>query len=316
MVAKGQRMVVAFAGDRCWGVDGDGKTEIVVAPSDDTIRLIDAKGRPRWVISAPATYKTKPQVGVWDGRTQIVVGIHDVGVWSLDQDGNRLWDWPIDRRMSFATLADINGDGEDEILVNVAGCSLMVLNGLGKELWDANTSQGPSQWRICSPPAVATIDGQTTVLMGTERDGLVAMDSTGQLLWSSAADGVVAGGAVRVETADGGRIVYGSTDQHVRCVDDGGNLVWATALVGSIQATPTVAEIGDGGDLYILIGSGRQMSVAVLDIYGNIAAKLPGDAVWGQSVAYTKGDAIYIASDACVRSVDVAQALDIFRRST
>jgi hypothetical protein len=116
---------IAFAlGD----VDGDGALDIAFGSADGHVYVISANGQMTWRFDVHAPI-TQVAVGDLDGDARLevaasTIGLQRVGargVYGIDSDGTQLWFWPrvnVSSVKGFNDLviADVNGDGRDDVL--------------------------------------------------------------------------------------------------------------------------------------------------------------------------------------------------------
>ena len=105
--------------------NGDGKTDLGVYRRDGTF-VLDINGNGGWdkddKIFAFGHPGDIPIAGDWNGDGRSKVGVFHEGFWSLDYDGNQLWDTTKDKFIAFGGVAgdtpvigDWNGDGRTKI---------------------------------------------------------------------------------------------------------------------------------------------------------------------------------------------------------
>ncbi len=189
-----------------YDLDADGVLEVVVHALDQTIYVFDATGRV--VATLPTTYPAawdveavlnSVAVAVMEPRAppSIVVTNHAAYVtrWQYDPIASRegsmvfdkMWEWRMDACLDHPgmdagpTLADLDNDGELEVLVQVEELGLYALDGDGSLLWGHCWGGGNSA------PAAADLDGDGTVEAIFASDaGFISVfrGATGQPVWT------------------------------------------------------------------------------------------------------------------------------------
>ena len=181
----------------------------------------------------------------------LVVGLFPaLGTWASAAGANAphlLWKIDTTTRLYTAgTLADINGDGLDEILL--AGMNeVIAVNGSGKILWRNAVKE-----RYCTYPSVLMRKGEPPLIFVADNGGnLRCLDGTGKDVWQArlGAPSNWSAAAVSDINADGRAEVIQTDESGKVWAFDArtGKPLWQTALEGSIPASPSVGDLtGDG----------------------------------------------------------------------
>jgi outer membrane protein assembly factor BamB len=117
-------------------IDGDGKFEIASAGYGDGVRVIDARtGKVLWSLSAPAPTGARVAAANIDGRAGDEIlypaGTTLVAITGDRTSGRVLWTWNGPAALSLPAVADVDGDGQAEILVQDATGTVHCLDGRG-----------------------------------------------------------------------------------------------------------------------------------------------------------------------------------------
>jgi len=214
--------------------------------------------------------------------------------------------WSVDLKTfleSAPTLADIDHDGREEVLV--AGREeLIALNKNGKELWRWRTRQ-----RFMTYPAVLQRSGLPALIYVADTGKLFScLDGKGQVVWQSELNAANSWSApVLNDLNQDGRMEVVTTDQTgmVWAFDAlGGRLIWKSQIRG-MPANPAAADVDqDGGSELVFITSAGW--VTVLDQNGAL--------VWNHEIGGTSADwatsspVLFAASDRQVRIVAASNA--------
>jgi predicted esterase len=125
------------AGD--WNLDGE--REILVSDANDpaNLHVIDSNGREIETVGLP-TWFQRIQCGSINGQPTLLAykrGGRSVKV--LDRDGKKLWAYACEQGVSCANWGDLDGDGNDEMVVGMMGLrGLHAVSENGKRLWEVS----------------------------------------------------------------------------------------------------------------------------------------------------------------------------------
>lgn len=212
---------------------------------------------------------------------------------------SQLWSADLNSFLESApTLADIDNDGRDEVLV--AGREeLIALNKNGKELWRWRTRQ-----RFMTYPAVLQRPGLPALIYAPDTGKLFScLDGNGKVVWQSELNAANSWSApVLNDLNQDGRMEVVTTDQTgmVWAFDAvGGRLIWKSQILG-MPANPAVADIDqNGGSELVFITSAGW--VTMLDQNGALVWR---HEIGGQSADWaTSSPVLFAASDRQVRIV-------------
>jgi outer membrane protein assembly factor BamB len=122
-------------------VDGDGRIEVVIGSNAGTLFVFDGQGRVKYTHQAEKFIESSPALGDidGDGRIEIIVGSHDFKLYALRAVPGQprlqvLWTFTPAQAanifFSSPTLADIDGDGELELVVGNNSGELFAFDGV------------------------------------------------------------------------------------------------------------------------------------------------------------------------------------------
>jgi len=173
-------------------LDGDGANEILVSNADRRVYAFDCSGRPLWKRPIEWGVFTAMWPGIWDGRFALVGGtsrpsIHGYAI-QLGRDGavvghcqrSDLVCWSMPAAMRDLLVADIDGDGADEIVTAVdTNCrQLVAYRPNGTLLWDLDVGAAAA--------ALAYDPVERRVLCAADAGHVVAVSGmTGRREWCS-----------------------------------------------------------------------------------------------------------------------------------
>ena len=199
-----------------------------------------------------------------DTQTGQVLGIvaaeGDAGVVCFDLQGQPRWSYAMTPPVTAApAVADIDGDGAEEIVAVDSKGLLVALTGAGELLWSAVLSGGVEA-DAC--PAVCDLDGdgRAEILAGDATGTLSCLDRSGKLLWRFSGDGSAMGPVLAVDLYDspGKEIVVTSHDQHVYALTARGEWMWDLYFPTDLfpNTLPILADVEGDGVPELYIGGG------------------------------------------------------------
>lgn len=162
-----------------------------------------------------------------DNIDDIVVGASDGKVHAYTGNGSKLWDYDTGNMAieSKPAIADIDGDGKNEVIVSAGSTFTAANSGAGVYILRNN---------------------------GTLR---CAFTDTGDFDGNGVHDGVYASPAVADLDGDGqSEIVFGGFDAQVRVMDNNCNILAGRFVRDTIWSSPAIADMNDDGKPEIIIG--------------------------------------------------------------
>ena len=212
-------------------LDLDGRTDIVIAAAGGEgenllYRLADG-GEVMWKINLPAPATAGVTLGDVDrdGTLDILVACGPQ-LLCYDARGKLKWSFATTEEIdSFATIADLDGDGAPEVIFGANDNQLHVLNADGTEKWRFATKS----W-IVGGVSVADLDGdgQLEVIFGSMDFNIYCLDSRGRLKWKHETEDWVASSPAVADVDGDGKLetLASSDDGHLYCLSHLGTLKW------------------------------------------------------------------------------------------
>jgi len=298
------------AGSPCLiDLDRDGRAEIVTATTSGTVQVIGADGRPRagWPRRTDETFYAAPSAGDidGDGRPEIVIPAFSGRLYAWRADGSPVPGWPQvllargEEQVAIAgaaALADLDGNGRDEICVGTLAGKVWLMggNGLVRPGWPKTlppAADPPNPASIFAAPALADLDedGVPEVIVATNAGRVHAWDGAGDALpgWPVAvpygARAGYGGVAVGDVNGDGHPEVVVTSEQgytgpaSVSAFSARGVMLpgWPFHLPETANAGPALGDVNHDGTLDVIAATiGGNPQLYALD--GRAARPLPG----------------------------------------
>lgn len=169
------------------------------------------------------------------------------------------WQYGHEYTEAFWTLdaADLDGDGQPEILAASHDRNLYAFSGDGKVLWTFR-AEAPIYAACVVPPGE---NAPPRILIGDDSDRVYGLSAEGALLWQTE----LAGRVTHLALADG--VVLAATwDGTVQALSESGEVMWRSHLPG----VPTSLDVGSLAGTCILVGTDAGVAVC-MTAEGNIA---------------------------------------------
>ncbi|MCP4640006.1 MAG: PQQ-binding-like beta-propeller repeat protein [bacterium] len=206
--------------------------------------------------SAANAVRSPGPAGTW----RIVVCERDLGVVCLSAAGERLWEFPLTPPVTASPgVADVNGDGREDIVAADSTGRVVALDADGNLLWSAEAT-GPVIADSCPSIVDLDRDGSVEVLVGDAGGTLSCFDATGAFRWSFTGDGTKMGPVLTADLYErsGVEIVVTSHDRHVYALGADGTWLWDVYRADDLfpNSTPILADADGDGLPEIYVGGG------------------------------------------------------------
>ena len=168
-------------------------------------------------------------------------------------DIESLWAADPDMIMEGAAMvADLDGDGDDEILT-AAYENIIVLDGGGEELWRFDT-----RGRYSTYPAILERPGASPLIYAGDNSGMfTCLDGGGEVVWQAGMGSVFCSSPALADLNQDGsmEVIQGEQSGILRVLDAlTGQPVWEKQLEGKCSC-PAAADIDGDGRVEIVIGT-------------------------------------------------------------
>jgi LruC domain-containing protein len=255
-------------------LDGDGSPEIVAPAESGELYAWHYNGRAieGWPAMLHAGYRVlaTPAVGDLDkdGVQDVVVPLSDGKLYAIDAMGRGKQGWPVSIGdvadqygsqviNSSPQLADLDADGNLEIIVGSTDKRIYVFNHDGSQRWIFPTGD-----MVLSTPSAGEIDKASPgleIVVGSGDRYVYLLDAGGNLLWRRPTGWIVRSSPA-VADIDGDReveILIGSDDDKVWAWHADGRLVtgWPQTTGADILSSPRVGDVDGDGSPDVVIGS-------------------------------------------------------------
>jgi putative pyrroloquinoline-quinone binding quinoprotein len=182
------------------------------------------------------------------------------GVVCFGADGTRLWDVPMTPPVSACpAIADVDGDGREEIVACDGGGNIFLLSDRGEVIWK-NTTRGTVRAESC--PAIADLDedGSPEILVGDISGAVNCFDRSGKRLWTFVGRGDKMGPVLvaNIYNTPGREIIVTSHNGHIYALNSRGEWLWDIFHAKEClpESTPVLADVDGNGVHEIYIGGG------------------------------------------------------------
>lgn len=277
----------ARAGPSFGDVDGDGRPEILVGDEKGRLHAFKRNGREPtgWPAALKCVVTSSAATSSFAGGRSVAVGCEDGKVHVLDGAGRERAGFPLVTKFSVTgppAFADLDDDGEMDLLVASQDFGLHVVNGRGRALPGFPVKAG---YRLYEGPAVADLDGDRRLdVVFAAADGMVhAVSSSGEKLPGfpvRVGPRIFGGAAIGDLDRDGGLdVVVVTADGTVAAVDAKGKpLAGFPSMLFSadVAASPLLYDLAGDGALAAFVGvPGGQLHALRSGRPGGAAARAP-----------------------------------------
>ncbi len=156
----------------------DGEPEVLVSDANDPphLHVIDSNGREIESVEVPSWFWTI-ECGRIEGQPVLLAYRNGgLSVRAVDRQGNTLWSYVCKEGVNCAHWGDIDGDGNDEMVVGTGGSGLHGVNENGKRLWKASDLGGVTYQSV-----IAAKEGRPSTIIATGWGaGVHIFDSNGK----------------------------------------------------------------------------------------------------------------------------------------
>ena len=246
-----------------------------------------------WPVASDRSVRCSPAMLWHRGGPRRLAAVDDAGtlhLWSAD--GREAAGFPFSApgggMWGSLSLADLDGDGREEILFGSRNDTLYAVDQYGAVFFKRDLGAD-----IMATPAVADLDGDGCLDMavGSTDGKLYAVSGqTGQILegFPFATGGPISSSPVAADLdGDGTReIICGSDDGHVYAVSADGTVLFDRQTGAAVRSSPAIADLDGDGVLNVIVTS-QDNRIYALDPQGHCFGQWPydtGTVLWSSPI--------------------------------
>ena len=232
-----------LAGPAVYDVDKDGKKEIVIGTKDGRVIMFDEEGKVRW------TYNIRNKVSEVDEYFQDAEAANSI-------NGS-----PV--------IADINNDGQNEIIFGTEDGLLYAIDSSGVFLWKYKVGDA-----IRSSVLLHDFnkDDMHEIIFGSTDGNLYVVSANGELIWKHEGHSPIESTPINIPHTN--EVVFGCDDGTIKCVGLKEGAVWSYQTNGKISAQAVISDLYNDNRMFVVVGS-SDFSLYVLTETGELTWKYP-----------------------------------------
>lgn len=264
----------------------DGSPLIVAGSSASKVTAFTATGAVAWDYAVPF-YKRDGIVRVLlaaditgDGRKEVIAGAENWHFYTLDTQGQKLWQFESVHASSSGVVADLNNDGKLELIAATEYNWWFAVDRQGQKMWQHNTVLAMGATHVAT---MRQADGTRYTAFGCRDGSIQVVDAAGTLQYVFYTADTITGLAAADVNDDGiDELLATSAIQNTYCIDSAGEVVWRYR-----HATqPTHLQLANGDTTASLLIAEKSGAIQWLDATGDVVNQL--------STGYTCADLTYL----------------------
>ncbi|MFA5814430.1 MAG: ChbG/HpnK family deacetylase [Bacteroidales bacterium] len=167
-------------------LNGDGKSEIVIATNDGSITVLESDLSELWkykIGGSSETWSTSAPVmfAASDGKTYVVAASSTGEIFCFDAQGKPVWQYPTNIPVSSSiSVGDFDQDGQTDIFLITQSGLIYRFDENGNVLWKIDM-----QGRSLAPGAIADInnDGKLEYILSTQQGHILVLNNNGDVIF-------------------------------------------------------------------------------------------------------------------------------------
>jgi outer membrane protein assembly factor BamB len=228
-------------------LDGDDVLDLVICTTAGRVLTLDSKGNRKWFFDVGGTISSPPTI-LGDQNPKIVVITNPGKIACLNgKSGSRMWEMAmpgeIDWGSTAIAVADLNGNGRQQIVATDRGGHMICLDENGTTLWMTKQKFG-----FNSAPALVDLDGdgQVEILFGSTASALMCFSYEGKIRWSLKGKGSVGSSPVICDlNGDGTPEILLGQGNDLIAVNRKGKILWRFRMRKQIHDAIAVGDINE-----------------------------------------------------------------------
>ncbi|MDZ7796339.1 MAG: hypothetical protein U5N56_04530 [Candidatus Marinimicrobia bacterium] len=203
-------------------LDLDNIQEIVVTLFNKAVHVYNINGEHKWSRHIDGFIPAMPAIGNLDedAELEVVVGAFDKKIYVMDHDSSDVSPFPLSAGQSIrsgVSLADVNGNGKDEIIFGGMSGELNIIDAAGNTLsgWPQSTSGS-----ISSEPFVhITGENAAIILIANDQGDIYGFDLDGSQRFVIAGSGAFKASPAVYTREETVFAAFGSTEGNIYLID-------------------------------------------------------------------------------------------------
>ncbi len=245
-----------------------------------------------------------------DGSDEFIFALSR-GIFVIDNRGQLIWDYDIDN-IRAVSIADINNDGYNEIVISSGGIAEEIARGWiisldrnGRMLWKFPPSRVGSTTLMQDIKAIDIDNNRYHEIIGASMYGISALKDTHDgFLWRKKIDEGISDIEI-TEIVPGIKSIIANSFSNVYLLDMNGTLLWNYTINGKIETLAIANVYGDGNkDILVVSKRGRLYvlnSKGELELETATAENVTADATADLDTSYNR---VFLCAEGVVYSLN------------
>jgi hypothetical protein len=262
-------------------IDNDGTPDIVATTFNKKVHVYDINGQHQWTRTVGGYITAVPAIGNLDDdpELEIVFGAYDQNIYVLNHDSSDVDGFPVSAGQNIragVALADISGNGRDEIIVAGLAKQIGILSAEGDTLdgWPQTTSAAISS----EPQLVMNSNGTPVILIANDIGDMYAYDPDGTQRFMIDGSGAIKASPAVFTHQNTLYAAYGSSSGNLYLLDVMNNGIaegWPKEISPVHHALACADVLPDGINEQHILVMGNDGRIRAFDILGNSVPGFP-----------------------------------------